>query len=262
VGLPRTPEPFPRVYSAPEPPSSPRRSLFLRILTALVAFAVAGGAVYYFGTRGSGERRAQPSVSAPSPTTAAPSPTTASSAPATSASPTVRSSSPVPAGLWATGPQACRTPDRATYTRLVPSPQVRPGGDPLATLCTITSAKQADTSLRVEARLFPSGGTADPVKAATDFFAADLAEAKNPGPLSTTIGLARPRGLGDEAFTWSREDKGLPTIVAEVEARTRNGVIRVTYSHDPGPQETSDAASRRFLASAIEAARQVLAAYA
>jgi hypothetical protein len=238
--------------------------VFLRLLIALIMFGVAGGGVYYVVSGRETKHRAAPSASAsvsvpstPSALSASPSPTPSLTHSPTP-SPTGASGEPV----YGAAPKACTVPDRATYTRLVPEPRVQTGGDPASTICLILSGKEADASLRVEARLFPAAQHPDPVQAASDFFAADLAEARQPSTLTTTIALDSRTDLGDQAFTWSREDKGLPTIVAEVEIRSRNAVLRVTYSHDPGAQETNDAASHRFLTGALQAARQVLAAYA
>lgn len=237
MGLPRPPEPFERVYSAPEPPSSDRRPRLLALLAAAVVVGAAGAGVLVL-------RPGEESRAAASPTTA----------PATSASPgSSGRSGPQPIAAL---PEPCGMVTAETVRRTIPEARQRDNANSTLTTCTYASGGSGFRWLRVEAHLYAPANTATPVRDARGYFAARWKQAHE-APLVRTITLEPQPGLGDEAYRWFKSDAGQPTVVGQVTARTRNAVITVSYSEraegdDPAARE------RDCLATATSVAREVL----
>ncbi|RSN69937.1 hypothetical protein [Actinomadura sp. WAC 06369] len=235
AGLPRPPEPFERVYSAPDPPSPSRRPGLLAVLAVAVVLGAAGGGVLLLR---SGEE--------PAPRTAAPSPTGPASAAPSPAE-------PAPAEPIAALPEPCGMVTDETVRRTVPDARQRDSANSTLTTCTYSSTGSAFRWLRVEAHLYAPANTATPVEDARRSFDAQWRQAHE-APLVRTVTLERQPGLGDEAYRWFKSDEGQPTVVGQVTARTRNAVITVSYSE----RGESAAQERRCLDAAAAVAREVL----
>jgi hypothetical protein len=262
MGLPRPPEAFDRVYSPPEPPSTGRRPALIGVVTTLLAFAVAAVALLAVGgdraarqtdgDAGNGGRSTAPSgASAPpagAPDTGAP----RTGTPATTA--------PPPSGqvrLFSVLPPPCGTVRPATVDRLVPRSRVEHSANTTLATCTFASKGTDSQWLRVETRIFDPMEGVGPVEAATGFFGAQWARARQ-DPVVRTVSLRRQEGLGDEAYRWYKLDKGQPTVVGEVALRTRNAVITVSYSGVAPGEDDSAANEQKYVAAASQVAREVL----
>jgi hypothetical protein len=266
VGQPRPPESFPRVYSPPEPPSTARRSAFVGILTAVLAFGLASLAVVYlssgFGRKPSQGRPFDAASRQPSSTQSPINSATPEQTPSASPTPTVGSPSPSGARPFVRLPPVCSTPSDATSTRLVPSPRITSRSSNTAvTTCTVVSTRGSRPSLHVEAYLFRPQNGGDPVKDAQAFVSSDWAQAHKDDGLTTTIVLERQPGLGDEAFHMYKIDKGEPVVVGEVEVRLRNAVVRVSYSRDSPAKADEQATQKRLLDEAAGVGRQTVRAF-
>ncbi|MCW2914784.1 MAG: hypothetical protein JWN52_2852 [Actinomycetia bacterium] len=271
MGQPRPPESFPRVYSPPEAPSTARRSAFVGVLTAVLAFGLAGLAVFFLSSafdgkpsqsRPTGAAPQQPASGEPPAASPAISPTPEGT-PSPSATPTTRSASPVGGQPFVRLPPVCSTPPEATSIRLVPSPRITTkSSNTTVTTCTVVSTSGSRPSLHVETYLFPPRDGGDPVKDAAGLLSSDWTQAhQNDGQAKTVI-LERHPGLGDEAFHWYKTDKGQPVVVGEVEARLRNAVVRVAYSRDAPAKAGDQAVEKRLLDEAAAVARQTIRAFA
>lgn len=263
---------FPRVYSPPEPPAGPRRFRLAGAVIVVVVLGLAAGAYFLLGPGGSAHKAARPSSrpsqSPPSqspisqsPPTPTPSRNTPSASP--TGTPSATNGPPPPATAAFTRVAApCTLPDQATLASLVPGQQtvqrIQRTDDPT---CIVTDA-DGTSSLVVETRLEAPGHVPDPVSAAHGVFAADLASARQGDGYDETLSVAAETGVGDEAFHWTKLDKGgPPAVVAQVEVRTRNGVIVITYSQNPHGGESDMAAGNRLVTDAVQVARQILNAY-
>ncbi|MFD0901437.1 hypothetical protein [Actinomadura sediminis] len=240
AGLPRPPEPFERVYSAPDPPSPSRRPGLLAVLAVVVALGVAGGGALLLRS-GDGTDDAAPRTAAPS-----------SPAPSSASSP---ASSPAPssAGPIAALPEPCGMVTAETVRRTIPDARQRDSANSTLTTCTYSSTGSAFHWLRVEAHLYAPANTATPVEDARRYFDAQWRQAHE-APLVRTVTLERQPGLGDEAYRWFKSDEGQPTVVGQVTARTRNAVITVSYSE----RGEGAARERECLDAAAAVAREVL----
>ncbi|MEV5823988.1 hypothetical protein AB0L25_00240 [Spirillospora sp. NPDC052242] len=235
TGLPRPPEPFERVYSAPDPPSPSRRPGLLAVLAVVVVLGVAGGGVLLLR---SGDE--------PVPRTAAPSTAAPTSAAPSSAVPS--SAEPI-----AALPEPCGMVTDETVRRTIPDARQRDSANSTLTTCTYSSTGSAFRWLRVEAHLYAPANTATPVEDARRYFDAQWRQAHE-APLVRTVTLERQPGLGDEAYRWFKSDEGQPTVVGQVTARTRNAVITVSYSE----RGEGAARERECLDAAAAVAREVL----
>jgi hypothetical protein len=253
VGLPRSPEPFPRVYSPPEPPSEGRRSALTGVLIAVVALGLASAGVFLF-TGGPGHR-AQVAAAPSAGTSPAPSPSSVAS-PAPAARP--------PAGgrIFSRLPPPCSTPAQATSARLVPAGKIAERFQGLTvSTCTYLSSTPPFPSLRVETRLFPvSTGLGDPIQQARDFFTAGFSQAQKGDGITTTLSLQQESGLGDQAYRWSKRDNGDKNLVGEVFVQVRNATVVIDYSQD-NPSGSAAAAQQRLLDEATSVAREAIAAF-
>ncbi|WP_131738509.1 hypothetical protein [Actinomadura roseirufa] len=245
MGLQRGPEPFQRVYSAPEPPAPARRPRRVALAVALATFVVAGVVVFLLLPGGGEEhaaRRPRASASA-------------------SDAPTSDDPSGPPAARPVTAlPAPCAMVTQGTLGRIVPAAKREGGGgNSTLTTCTYTSSAPGSRSLRVEAHLHPPGASADPVKDAEGYFDAHWTQAHDPD-LERTISLEKETGIGDEAYRWLKADKGLPTIIGQVTVRLRNVVVTVSYSEETPAKGAGEDRRRACLAMAGTAAREVLRA--
>jgi hypothetical protein len=270
VGLPRPPESFPRVFSPPEPPSTARRSAFVGVLTAVLAFGLASLAVFYLGAgfsgraspgRPFGAASAQPSGQESGQESSAIS-TTPEQTP--SATPTVGSASPSGA-LFARFPPVCGTPPKATSLRLVPSPRkTTKSSNTTVTICTISSTGGSHLALYIQAELFPPRDGGDPVRDAAGLVSSDWTQAHQDDGQSTTVLLKRYPALGEDAFRWYKIDeiyKGKSVVVGNVEVRSRNAVVRVDYSRDAPARADERATMTRLLDEAVSVARRTIQAF-
>ncbi|MBC6460417.1 hypothetical protein [Actinomadura sp. HBU206391] len=249
MGLPRPSEPFHRVYSPPEPPSTAtRRSAVVGIFTVVAAFAVAASVVLVLlSGRGSGDRSGHGTGDGA---------TGAARSSARIAPPRSVPPSP-PAGTLTVLPAPCGMVARPTVERLVPRARSEQSANSTLGTCTYASARAGSRWLRVETRLFdPVDGT-DPVAAASGFFAAQWTRARN-DPVVRTVSLERQGGLGDEAYRWYKIDKGQPTVVGEVAVRFRNAVMTVSYSGEAPGADDSPVNERMYLTEATGVVREGL----
>jgi hypothetical protein len=271
VGQPRPPESFPRVYSPPEPPSTARRSAFVGILTAVLAFALAGLAVFYLGSgfggtsshgRPLGASSQRPSIGESPAISTTPQETLSASATPTT-EPASPSTSPLNGQPFIRLPPVCGSPPETTSVRLVPTPRITSkSANTTVTTCTVASTRGSRPSLHVEAYLFPPRDGGDPTKDAAGLLSSDWTQAHLDDGQTTTVVLERHPGLGDEAFHWYKTDRGQPVVVGEVEVRLRNAVVRVAYSQDTPAQADKQATQKRLLDEAAAIARQTLRTFA
>ncbi|QFG24354.1 hypothetical protein [Actinomadura sp. WMMB 499] len=240
AGLPRPPEPFERVYSAPDPPSQARRPRLLVLLAAVVvAGGVAGGAV--LALRSGGE----PDAAAPR--------TSAPTAPGSGAAPSRSAPSPAGGAPIAALPEPCGTVTDGTVRRLIPDARQRDSANSTLTTCTYESTGGEPRSLLVQAHLYAPANTDTPVEDARRYFDAGWRQAHD-APVVRTFTLERQPGIGDEAYRWFKRDEGQPTVVGQLTVRTRNAVITVSYS-EPGEGTERE---RECLDAATGVAREVL----
>ncbi|MBE1531000.1 hypothetical protein [Actinomadura algeriensis] len=245
TGLPRPPEPFERVYSAPDPPAAARRFRLLALSAVVVVLGAAtgGGALLLRskdGTSASPPRTAVPSESAPAPSESAPA--TESAAP-----------SPAGAAPIAALPEPCGMVTAETVRRTIPDARQEERANSTLTTCTYSSSGSAFRWLRVETYLYAPANTATPVEDARRFYDAQWRQAHD-APLVRTVTLEPQPGLGDQAYRWFTNEKGQPTVVGQVTARTRNVVITVSYSE----RGEGTGRERECLAAATSVAREVL----
>lgn len=238
MGLQRPVEPFHRPYSGPEPPAPGRRPRRLAALVAAAAALAAASVAVVVVMSGGGEREAAPRRT-----------------------PSVRQSgSPgTPQNVINALPAPCGTVAAGTVERAVPKATRRQSANSTLTTCTYSSTGSAFRWLRVEAHLYAPGDSATPVQDAEGYFDAQWAQAHD-APLVRTVSLERRGGIGDAAFRWFKTDKGQPTVVGQVTARTRNAVFTVGYSEQVPRGGRADARERACLGTATAVAREVLAA--
>ncbi|GAA0583628.1 hypothetical protein ACN3XK_50985 [Actinomadura welshii] len=242
MGLQRPPEPFHRVYSAPEPPSPPRGPRLLKLLAVLAAFAVAGAGVFLVvpGRSQSGGGGSDAAAVAQMPAGAEHSP--------------VR-----PREFVRSLPAPCGTVSRATVDRTVPKARPRQSGNSTLTTCTYSAEGSPSRWLRVEAHLYAPDDTATPVEDAANLYDERWEQAHDAPPVRT-ISLRSHQGLGDEAYRWFKADEAGPAVIGQVTARTRNAVLTVSYGeHAPGAAERRDL-ERACLDRATAVAREAVAA--
>ncbi|MFB4319748.1 hypothetical protein [Actinomadura sp. 21ATH] len=242
MGLPRPPEPFQRVYSPPDPPSAARGPRLLAMAVALLAFALAAGAVFWLAPGGGGGDRVVP-ASMPS--------KGGEEAPRHSGG-----ASPAPIGKL---PPPCGTIAAGTVESLIPKAHRRESSNETLTTCTYSSGAAAFRWLRVEVHLYAPAFTATPVEDARRFFGAQWTQAHE-ATVERTVSLSRQSGMGDEAYRWFKVDKGQPTGVGQVAVRIRNAVVTVDYSEEAGAGG-ADAREAACLANATRVAREVLRSF-
>ncbi|GLZ08595.1 hypothetical protein Acsp03_60610 [Actinomadura sp. NBRC 104412] len=240
-GLQRSPEPFQRVYSPPEPPAPARRPRVLVLLVAAAAVVLTAGGVFVLlpdgEPGGRGDRQASVGEAAPSPSSPA--------------------SGPEPITAL---PPPCETVPAATVRSLVPGAQRRASANQTLTTCTYSSGSDGFRWLRVEAHLYSPANTPTPVEDARRYYGAQWTQAHN-ATLERTVSLARHPGMGDEAYRWFKEDRGQPTVVGQVTVRLRNTVITVGYSERSGGAGGAEAREEACLDKATRVAREVLRAF-
>lgn len=235
MGLQRPPDPFHRVYSAPEPPSPARRSRRLALLVAVVAFAAAAVAVFLLApVRGGGDETAVRLTPPRTPESAG-------------------------ARVVKALPAPCGTLSRRTVDRTVPQATRRESANSTLTTCTYSSTGRDFRWLRIEAHLYAPGDTQDPVRDAESYYDAQWTQAHH-APLVRTISLEPHQGIGDEAYRWFKADEGQPTVVGQVTARIRNAVFTVSYSERAPGEGEQDERQRACLAKATDVAVEVMTA--
>ncbi|MFC4053380.1 hypothetical protein ACFOY4_27155 [Actinomadura syzygii] len=255
MGLQRPPDPFDRVYSAPEPPSPGRRrrSRRVAVLVAVVAFGAAAVAVFLLApVRGGGDGAAV----RPTP----------SRAPTDDGTPTAEST-PTDGETPAEGggqvvkalPAPCGTVSQRTVDKTVPKATRRESANSTLTTCTYSSTGRDFRWLRIEAHLYAPGDTPNPVRDAESYYDAQWTQAHH-APLVRTISLEPHKGLGDEAYRWFKADEGQPTVVGQVTARIRNAVFTVSYSERAPAKGRQDERKRACLAKATDVAVEVMTA--
>ncbi|MBW8486690.1 hypothetical protein, partial [Actinomadura parmotrematis] len=258
---PRSSEPFPRVYSAPDPPKPPRRSRAPRALAWLVAaasFVAAAAGVFLFLAPGGGDRSAAPrstgieETSPPAATSAPP-----SSAPPSASSPPAAPSAPA---LIAALPAPCSTLPAGVVRDLVPSARRTPLANPILTTCTYTAMSGSPRWLTVEATLYRAADYPAPLDNARRFFASRLSrDARDVS--ARTVSQDRRSGLGDEAFRLFKIDKDQPVVVGQVTFRVRNAVLTISYIEQHSAKERPEALKAGCLAKATRAAGEVRASF-
>ncbi|MFC5745102.1 hypothetical protein [Actinomadura rugatobispora] len=200
-------------------------------LVAVVAFALAAGAVFLFFPGGEGERTQRAAVPP--------------------------AEEPERPETISTLPPPCGGVQAGTVRSLIPGAQRRESSNQTLTSCTYT-AGGGFRWLRVEAHLYAPANTSTPVEDAQRYFGAQWTQAHN-STLERTVSLARHPGLGDEAYRWFTATRGQPTVVGQVTVRVRNVVVTVSYS-----EETRGAAEKReqdCLGRATRVAGEVLRAF-
>jgi hypothetical protein len=264
VDLSRPPEPFQRVYSAPEPPAVGRRPRVLAALVAVVSFVLAAGAMFAFAPGGEKERTGTPGRTLPGDSQASAADPGGTSTPsATTPSPATSEPSAMPSGPEPVTalPPACGTVQRGTVARMVPDARQNESANTTLTTCTYSSRGEDFRWLRIETHLYAPGNTETPVEDARGYFDAQWEQARGAqgsAALERTVSLGRERGLGDEAFRWFKIDKGQPTVVGQVTVRVRNVVVTVGYSEQAGDADAAEERERACLANATAVAREVL----
>lgn len=234
----RPSDPFHRVYSPPEPPSTARRSTVVGVVMVVVASSLIGFAAFVLASDGVLPTRP--------------------GADAGSGSPSV-----LPTPAFTELPPACDTVRRPTVDRLVPKARIERGANTTLTTCTFTAAGSGSPWLRIEARIFVPVGGGGPAEAAAGHFATQWNRART-DPVVRTVGLRRQPGLGDEAYRLYTVDAGRRVATGQVVVRFRNAVIAVSYGEDmPGTAAPAgDAANEReFVGAATEVAREVIGAF-
>jgi hypothetical protein len=243
MGLPRPSDPFHRVYSPPEPPSTARRSTVVGVVLAIAAFSLLGFAAF---------------VLASGSTPPAP-PGAKSSLDSGPGSPSLR-----PAQVFTALPPACETVRRPTVNRLVPRARVERGANTTLTTCTFTATGSGSPWLRIETRIFVPAGGGSPAEAAAGHFTAQWNRARVDTAVRT-VSLRAREGLGDEAYRRYTIDAGRRMATGQVVVRFRNAVIAVTYGENmpgAGASRTGGAANEReFLGAATEVAEEVIGAF-
>ncbi|GAA4231511.1 hypothetical protein GCM10022254_28870 [Actinomadura meridiana] len=243
MGRGRPVEPFHRPYSPPEPPAPARRPKRFVPLAVVAVLAVAGAALYLLVPGRDDQDAAVRSV-----------PGGAGGRP-----PTSDRSAPARARIVETLPPPCGMVSQATVDRVVPKATRRENANSTLSTCTYASAGSYPW-LRVEAHLYAPADTPTPVEDAESYYNAQWAQAGD-APFVRTVTLERQRGIGDEAYGWSRADKGSPTVVGQLTARVRNAVFTVSYSERaPGDRGAQDGRARACLGTVTAVAREVLTA--
>lgn len=242
MGRGRPVEPFHRPYSPPEPPAPARRPRRFAVLAAVVVLVAAGAALYLL-VPGRGGRdaavRSRPGGEGSRPPASAP-------------------SASAKARIVETLPPPCGTVSKATVDRAVPRATRREDANSTLTTCTFSSAGSAYPWLRVETHLYAPANTATPVEDAESYYNAQWERAGEAAHVRT-ITLERRRGLGDEAYRWSRTDEGRPAVVGQVTARVRNAVFTVSYGERaPGGRGAQDGRARASIATVTAVAAEVL----
>jgi hypothetical protein len=247
MGLPRPSDPFHRVYSPPEPPSTARRSTVVGVVMAIVAFSLLGFAAFVLAS----------DRTRPAPPGANSSPDSGSGS--GSGSPSVH-----PAHVFTALPPACDTVRRPTVNRLVPRARVERGANSTLTTCTFTAPGSGSPWLRIETRIFVPMGGGSPAEAAAGHFTAQWNRART-DPAVRTVSLRPREGLGDEAYRRYAIDAGRRMAVGQVVVRFRNAVIAVSYGENmPGASASrtgGTANEREFLGAATEVTREVIGAF-
>ncbi|MGH3390789.1 MAG: hypothetical protein ACRDOO_18130 [Actinomadura sp.] len=241
----RPSDPFHRVYSPPEAPSTARRSTVVGVVMVVVAFSLVGFAAFVLAWGGSLPARLGVD--------------SGSASGSGEDSPSV-----LPTPAFTALPPACDTVRRPTVNRLVPKARVVRGANTTLTTCTFTAAGSGSPWLRIETRIFVPVGGGSPVEAAAGHFAAQWNRART-DPVVRTVGLRRHPGLGDEAYRLYTIDAGRRVAAGQVVVRFRNAVIAVSYGENmpgTGASRTGDAANEReFVGAATEVAREVIGAF-
>ncbi|RFU40573.1 hypothetical protein DZF91_16395 [Actinomadura logoneensis] len=258
------------MYSAPEPPSAERRPRLLIVLVAVVAFALAAGAVFLLVPSGgrpsagpTGNRTLSPAGTGGSSGTSSPEPSASPSA-KSSSPPRTASQAPQPTQPTAKPftalelPDACGTVSGAVLNRVAPGATKQANSNNTLATCTFTS-KAPFRWLLVEMYLYPTTTLQDAVGDARRNYAARWTQAHDT-PLERTLTLQQAPGLGDEAFRSFKQDKGQPLVVGEVTARRGNVVIRVGYSRQLPSGTKPESVQQSALTNATDAAREVLSA--
>ena len=250
LGLPRSPEPFHRVYSPPEaPPGKTRRPATAGVVTAAVAVLLALIAVALFGrgvfSSDSHRHRAGTAIGSATPR------------------PTGRSVSTGPQ-LFTAIPTACSILPPATVRRLVPtaSPTVdKMGGEAASTCEFYLSRGGLFRAVQVAVRAFlPQNQNGQAAQMTAWSFDAQWKQAQQDAT-SQTSGLRRITGLGDDAFERYWIDPTAGEAVGETTVRYRNVVLTVQYTEQQPPAQDRVGSRQRCLANAEEAAREGLASF-
>lgn len=249
MGLPRSPDPFHRVYSPPEaPPGKTRGPAAVGVVTAAVAVVLALIAVALFGrgifSSGSHRHRTSTAVASATPR------------------PTGRLASTGP--LFSAIPTACSILPTGTVRRLVPtaSPTVdKMGGEAASTCEFYLSRGGLFRAVQVAVRAFlpqNQNGQAAPMTAWS--FDAQWKQAQQDAT-SLTSGLRRITDLGDDAFQRYWIDPAAGEAVGEATVRYRNVVLTVQYTEQQPTTQDRVGSQQRCLADAAEAAREGLASF-
>lgn len=250
--LPRSADPFHRVYSPPEAPRTGprrRRGLVTLLAAAVVLLATAVAAVAVVGLRReTGRPAAGPASSRPA------------------ATPTPQADPPRAAqpSVFTGAPAACRVLPADVVRRLVPTatPKVDQMGAETAGVCTYSFTQGSRyRAVQVDSRAFlPKYLHAEATSMTAWSFEAQWRQAvKDRTP--DTSSLQRIGGLGDAAFERYWIDRDGRVAVGEATVRYRNVVLRVQYTEEQPAATARAAGEQRCLAAAISAARAGLAAY-
>jgi hypothetical protein len=242
-GLPRPPEPFHRMYSPPEAPSSRfRGSAVAGVVAAVFAATTAAATTVVLAT----------GPDTPEPDRA---PLQAMARP---------SSGPAVSATFTSVPTACAVLPPGAVRRLVPTPT--PGIDRMGTEATSVcrySLRQDGhyRSVLVDSRAFLPRYLNDAAIAVTAWsFEAQWRQAEK-DLTPDTSSLRRLGGLGDAAFERYWIDRGAHVAVGEATVRYRNILLRMQYAEEQPAASDRAASERRCLAAAISAARTGLTAY-
>lgn len=243
MGLPRSPEPFHRVYSPPEAPKAKaRRPRFVVFATALFVVIAAAVAVFAYLHQGSkAKSTAKPAATPSSPLSDRPSAKPSAAPP-----------------VLAAVPNACSVLPAGTVRRLVPSdsPVTDKMGGEAASVCEYSTDPGGVRfrDVRVAVQAFLPKYMQDRAAGYTVYSYDQLWQEaqRNAGSNGTPRRLT---GIGDAAYQRYWVDSDLHIAIGETVVRYRNVVLTIRYSEPRPTAANRPAVEQRCLTESAAAAR-------